>query len=80
MRAGCRGGLCVRRLKWQETSGNCIISSFIFCTSEQVLVGWQNLSVQGMWHVRGEFVNVYRVMVRKKTHGRPSGRWETILK
>jgi len=24
-------------------------------------------------------VNVYRVLVRKETHGRPSGRWETIL-
>ena len=28
---------------------------------------------------KGELVNVYRVLVRKETHGRPSGRWETIL-
>jgi hypothetical protein len=27
-----------------------------------------------------EMVNVYRVMVQKETHGRPSGRWETVLK
>jgi len=27
----------------------------------------------------GELVNVYRVLVWKETHGRPSGRWETIL-
>jgi hypothetical protein len=25
-------------------------------------------------------VNVYRVLVWKETHGRPSGRWETVLK
>ena len=24
-------------------------------------------------------VNVYRVLVWRETHGRPSGRWETIL-
>jgi hypothetical protein len=28
---------------------------------------------------KGELVNVYRVLVQKETHGRPSGRWETIL-
>ena len=27
-----------------------------------------------------ELVNVYRVLVREETHGRPSGRWETLLK
>jgi len=27
-----------------------------------------------------ELVNVYRVLERKETRGRPSGRWETILK
>jgi len=27
-----------------------------------------------------ELVNMYRVIVRKETHGRPSDRWETILK
>jgi hypothetical protein len=29
---------------------------------------------------KGELVNLYRVLVQKETHGRPSGRWETILK
>jgi len=29
---------------------------------------------------KGELVNVYRVLVEKETIGRPSGRWETILK
>ena len=28
---------------------------------------------------KGDLVNVYRVLVRKETHGRPSGRWETLL-
>jgi hypothetical protein len=28
----------------------------------------------------GELMNVYRVLVWKETHGRPSGGWETILK
>jgi len=28
----------------------------------------------------GQLVNVYRVLVWKETHGRPSGRWEKILK
>jgi len=26
-----------------------------------------------------ELVNVYWVLVQKEIHGRPSGRWETIL-
>ena len=29
---------------------------------------------------KGELVNVCRVVVRKETHGIPSGRWQTILK
>ena len=29
---------------------------------------------------KGESVNVYRVLVWKETHGKPSGRWETVLK
>jgi len=29
---------------------------------------------------KGELVNVCRVLVQKETHGRPSGRWETISK
>ena len=29
---------------------------------------------------REELVNVYRVVVWKETHGRPSGRWKTVLK
>ena len=40
--------------------------------------------VKSQWagHVKckGELVNVYRVLVWKETHGRNSGRWETILK
>jgi hypothetical protein len=28
---------------------------------------------------KGELVNVYKVLVQKETHGRPSGRWETVL-
>jgi hypothetical protein len=28
---------------------------------------------------KGELVNFYRVLVRKETHGRPSGTWKTIL-
>jgi len=50
------------------------------CTSEQKLLGCQNLSGQNMWHVRGGLLNMYRVLVQKETHGRPSGRWETVLK
>ena len=28
---------------------------------------------------KGYLVNVYRLLVKRETHGRPSGRWETIL-
>jgi len=28
---------------------------------------------------KGEWVNVYKVLVQKETHGRPSGRRETVL-
>jgi hypothetical protein len=29
---------------------------------------------------KGELLNVYRFLVWKETHGRPSGRWEIVLK
>jgi len=80
LKAGSRGSyLGLSRIKQEKTSDNYITSSFIISNFGQILLMWQNLCGHGMWHVKGELVNVYRVLVRKEAHGRPSGRGETIL-
>ena len=84
LRAGCSGRyLGLRRGEKQETGGNYLIRSFVVCTPEQTLLGRKS-----PWagHVawKEDLVNVYRVLTLKyfgkRKHGRPSGRWETILK
>jgi hypothetical protein len=48
----------------------------VYYNITQVIKSWW----AGHIACKGEMVNVYRILVQKATHGRPSGRWETILK
>ena len=42
-RMGCWGScLGLRGRKWQETGENCVMRSFMICTTHQILFGWCN--------------------------------------